>query len=216
MSGKRRYELRQRAERVEETRRRIVEATVELHRSLGPAATHISEIARRAGVQRVTVYNHFPDEASLFAACSAHWRDLHPAPDIDAWQRVADAGHRLRFGLGELYAWFRETEPMTANVLRDAEVKPALRPVVVDGLGAYLEAARGVLAEPLRARGRNRARVAAALRLATDFHAWRALRPLGDREAADLAAAIVELAANAPARPGRRPSFRGPRVSAEP
>ena len=84
-AGKRKYELKKRAEQVEATRRRITEATVELHRTVGPAATQISEIARRAGVQRVTVYNHFPDEAALFAACSAHWRALHPAPDPAAW-----------------------------------------------------------------------------------------------------------------------------------
>src|SRR5687767_12284333 len=122
MSVKRKYELKQRAKGVEETRRRIVAATVELHRSVGPAATRVSEIARRAGVQRVTVYSHFPDEAALLAACSAHWRSLHPAPDPAGWRAVAGAGERLRLGLQELYAWYRETEAMTANVLRDAEL----------------------------------------------------------------------------------------------
>src|SRR5438067_7992681 len=126
MATKRKYELKKRAERLAETRRRITETTVELHRTVGPAATQISEIARRAGVQRVTVYNHFPDEPSLLAACSSHWRDLHPAPDPAAWLALEDAGERLRVGLGELYAWFRETEPMTANILRDAALMPAL------------------------------------------------------------------------------------------
>ena len=124
MAEKRKYELKQRGEQLEETRRRITEATIELHRTVGPAATQISEIARRAGVQRVTVYNHFPDDASLLAACSAHWRALHPAPDPAAWLATGDPGTRLRLGLGELYAWYRETEPMTANVLRDAELYP--------------------------------------------------------------------------------------------
>src|SRR5437868_14163490 len=140
MTGKRKYELKQRAERLEETRRRITEATLELHCTRGPAATQISEIARRAGVQRVTVYNHFPDDASLFAACSAHWRDLHPAPDPSSW------GGDLRPALRELYAWYRETEPMTANVLRDAQTLPALRAIVDGGLGAYLDAVREILA----------------------------------------------------------------------
>ena len=79
MTGKRKYELKKRAERLAETRRRITEATVELHRTVGPAATQINEVARRAGVQRMTVYNHFPDESSLLAACSAHWRSPHSA-----------------------------------------------------------------------------------------------------------------------------------------
>src|SRR5262252_5337560 len=126
----RKYELKQRAEQVEETRRRIVEATSRLHLERGPAATSIAEVARRAGVQRRTVYNHFPDDAALFEACSAHWRALHPPPDPTAWTDV-------RQGLQELYAWYGETEPMTANVLRDVEVLPSLRAVVEPGFGAY-------------------------------------------------------------------------------
>jgi AcrR family transcriptional regulator len=183
----RKYELKQRAERVEETRQRIVEATVDLHLTRGPAATQITEVARRAGVQRRTVYNHFPDDAALFAACSAHWRARHPAPDPAGW-------NDLRQGLRELYAWYRETEPMTANVLRDAQVLPSLRRVIEPGLGAYLEAARRVLGRGL---GRGR-RVEAAIRLVTDFHAWRALASLGEDEAAELAAGLVETAAGRP------------------
>jgi AcrR family transcriptional regulator len=195
MSEKRKYELRKRAERLAETRRRILEATVELHRTVGPAATQINEVARRAGVQRMTVYNHFPDEASLLGACSAHWRGLHPAPDPAAWRAEPDLGARLRLGLRQLYAWYRETEPMTANVLRDAEIMPTLRPIIQGGLLRYLDQARQVLVEPASVRGRRRARVEAASRAAVDFHAWRALASLGDAEAADLAAGLVELAA---------------------
>jgi AcrR family transcriptional regulator len=179
----RKYELRQRAEKVEETRQRIVETTVALHLERGPAATSIAEVARRAGVQRRTVYNHFPDDAALFAACSAHWRAQHPAPDPAGW---AD----LRQGLRELYAWYRETEPMTAHVLRDAEVMPSLRRVIEPGLGAYTDAVRVALA---KGRGRGR-RVEAAIRLVTAFQGWRALAPLGEEEAVELAAEIVERA----------------------
>lgn len=180
----RKYEQKQRAEQVEETRRRIVEATVDLHLTRGPAATQIAEVARRAGVQRRTVYNHFPDDEALLAACSGHWRALHPAPDPDGWTD-------LRQGLRELYAWYRETEPMTANVLRDAEALPALQRVIDRGFGVYLEAVQTSLAEGYA----GSRRVAAALRLVTDFHAWRALSPLGDEEAAELSAGLVELAA---------------------
>ena len=195
MTEKRKYELRRRAERQEETRRRITEATVELHGAVGPAATRISEIARRAGVQRMTVYNHFPDEASLFAACSAHWQAQHPAPAPAAWVALADPHERLRAALRDLYAWYRETEPMLGNVLRDMETLPALRSVIEGGRGRYLETVRELLAEPFRVRGRRRERVDAALRAALDFHLWRALAPLGDAEAAELAAGLVELAA---------------------
>jgi AcrR family transcriptional regulator len=191
MAEKRKYELKKRAERLADTRRRITEATVELHRTVGPAATRINEVARRAGVQRMTVYNHFPDDSSLFAACSAHWRALHPAPDPAAWRATEDPGARLRLGLGELYAWYRETEPMTANVLRDAQILPALRPIIEGGLLRYLDQVRQVLAEPIG----GGERVAAAVRAAVDVHLWRALAPLGDADAAELAAGLVELAA---------------------
>jgi AcrR family transcriptional regulator len=192
----RKYELKQRAEQVEETRRRIVEATVDLHLAHGPAATSIAEVARRAGVQRRTVYNHFPDDSSLFTACSAHWRAQHPAPDPAGWTD-------LRQGLRELYAWYRATEPMTAHVLRDAEILPSLRRVIEPGLAAYAGAVRSALG---KGQGRSR-RVDAAIRLVTDFHAWRALSPLGDEEAVELAAELVELARRdrprRRARPGR-------------
>jgi AcrR family transcriptional regulator len=195
MGEKRKYELKKRAERLAETRRRITEATVELHRTVGPAATHLNEVARRAGVQRMTVYNHFPDDTSLLAACSAHWRALHPTPDLAGWRSVADPAARLRLGLRELYGWYRETEPMTGNILRDAELLPALRPILEGGLLRYLDQARRVLTEPLGVRGRRRQRVDAAARAAVDLHTWRALAPLGDAEAADLAATLIELAA---------------------
>lgn len=195
MTGRRKYELKQRAERQAETRRRIVEATVELHRTVGPAATHIAEVARRAGVQRLTVYNHFPDDGALIAACSAHWRAQHPAPDPAEWLACDDSSERLRLALARLYAWFRETEAMTGRVLRDAELVPALGAVLDAGLMAYLERVRETLVAPFRARGRRRARIEAAARAAVDFHLWRALSPLGDDAAADLAAGLVELAA---------------------
>ncbi len=194
MRETRKYELKKRAEQLQETRRRITEATVELHCSVGPAATRIAEVARRAQVGRMTVYNHFPDDASLFSACSAHWRALHPAPDACRWRAVEDPGQRLRVALRELYAWFRETEPMTANVLRDMEQLPALQDVVERGLGRYLDTAHQLLVAPYRARGRRRARIDAAVGAALDFHLWRALAALGDDEAAELAAGLVELA----------------------
>src|SRR6476469_3748045 len=99
MSPKRKYELKARAEAQEETRRRITEATVGLHLEVGPAQTTISEIAKRAGVQRLTVYNNFPDEASLLGACSAHYTAQHPPPDPATWMAIPDPGDRTRSAL---------------------------------------------------------------------------------------------------------------------
>src|SRR3954454_19384323 len=94
-STDRKYELKERARRQDETRRRITEATVELHRTVGAARTTISAIAEKAGVERLTVYRHFPDEGSLFDACSAHWIEANPLPDPAAWAAIADPDERL-------------------------------------------------------------------------------------------------------------------------
>ena len=75
--------MKERARRKAETRERIVEATVALHTSIGPARTTISAVAERAGVERHTVYAHFPDDGSLLRACSAHWEARHPSPDFE-------------------------------------------------------------------------------------------------------------------------------------
>lgn len=166
-----------------------------LHQEIGPAATQISEVARRAGVQRATVYNHFPDDRSLFAACSAHWRSLHPSPDPVRWLAVSDPGERLRAALGELYSWYRETAAMTGNVLRDAQTLPALHGVIEGGLLRYLSGIPDILSDPFNTRGRRRERILRSAGAVVDFQFWRALEPLGDADAAELGAGLVELAA---------------------
>src|SRR4051812_23166765 len=100
-SNARKYELKKRAERQDETRQRIVEAAVALHEQLGPASTPISAIAERAGVGRPTVYRHFPDERSLFTACTGHYMAQHQLPDITAWRQIAEPEERVRFALLE-------------------------------------------------------------------------------------------------------------------
>src|SRR6266516_7139534 len=93
---KRPYRLKRRAVAEQRTRLRITKSTVELHGTLGPARTSISAVAERAGVRRSTVYRHFPDEASLFSACTSHWMAANPLPDLDRWAAIDDADKRLR------------------------------------------------------------------------------------------------------------------------
>ena len=124
---KRTYRKQHRAELEEQTRRRITESTVELHGTLGPARTSISAVAEHAGVRRSTVYRHFADEAALFAACTAHWTAANPPPDLAAWAEIDDPDQRLRAGLGQLYAYYRQTEPMLTNLHRDEQTMPIVR-----------------------------------------------------------------------------------------
>src|SRR2546423_5155408 len=102
----RKYELKRRAENVEETRRKIVEAAVDLHGTVGPARTTVSAIAERAGVQRQTYYRHFPEERDLLHACSGLWEERHPPPDVAGLREIADGPERLRAGLTGLYSFY--------------------------------------------------------------------------------------------------------------
>src|SRR3954464_9689242 len=166
----RRYELKERARRQEETRQRIVDATVALHREVGPARTTIAEVARRAGVGRVTVYNHFPDDVSLLAACSAHFVATNPPPDPGAWIEIPDPEARLRAALEQVYAYFRENAAMVGNVARDAALVPALAEVLGrSGAREHAEAMRDVLLGGRGLRGSARRHVRAAIALALDL-----------------------------------------------
>src|SRR5438477_1538997 len=106
----RKYELKARAEKQAATRRRIVEATSALHEEVGPARTTVAEIARRAGVQRLTVYTHFPDEEQLITACQEHYFAQQPPPDLASAFALRDPVRRLRAVLTLLYGWYRQTE----------------------------------------------------------------------------------------------------------
>src|SRR3954451_11758485 len=127
---RRQYRKQQRAADEERTRRRITEATVALHETVGPLHTTVKAVAERAGVQRATVYRHFPDEGALFAACSAHWLERHDPPDPAPWAAIADPDERLRVALGAMYRFYREGEAMMANVRRDEAYVETLAPLL--------------------------------------------------------------------------------------
>ena len=193
---KRPYVMKRRAELEEHTRARITESTVELHDTLGPSRTSISAIAEHAGVRRSTVYRHFPDEESLFAACSSHWRAANPPPDLGRWGAIEEPDDRLRSALEELYADYRRTESMRANLLRDQATMPIIGKLL-GGWREYLAAAADTLMAGRRVRGAARRRAAAAIGHALAFTTWRSLardEGLDDRQAADLMCRLVAAA----------------------
>src|SRR4029450_4707830 len=168
----RRYELKQRAQRQADTRRRILEATVARPAERGLVPTQVTDIAQRAGVDRVTVYRHFPDSASLFKACAAHYYQAHPPPDPTGWAAIADPEARLRHGLGEVYAYWADNAEMAANVLRDAQVLGHL------GVGRRLLGLQRDATEGLTsgwAPADQQPALAATIRVAVDFHTWQRL-----------------------------------------
>jgi AcrR family transcriptional regulator len=202
MSKTRTYELKQRAERRQETRRRIVEAAVELHTSVGPARTTVAAIADRAGVTRPTVYAHFPDARSLLQACSAHVRETVPPPDATRWRSISDPAERLATALRDLYAYYERLAPLLENVQRDAAVMP-----VVAEMNAYrvryLEEIRDLLRDGWATDDAG-VGVRRAIGHALEFGTWHSLvrrQGCSIGEAAQLMVAFVVAAAAAPTRP---------------
>ena len=179
------YTLKRRAEQLEQTRQRIVDATVALHEELGPARTTVTAIAERAGVSRPTVYNQFPDDRSLFAACSGHWRAQHPMPELEEGE--------LEDTLAALYAFFAENRRMLTNIDRDARLLPAVGDVY-DHVLAVRARAADRHAERIAP---DDARVSAVTQLAFSFSTWQTLDAAGlDADAAaTLVASLAQSAA---------------------
>jgi AcrR family transcriptional regulator len=198
MSDKKRpYRKKRRAELEAETRRRITESAVDLHGSIGPARTSMSAVADRANVRRSTLYRHFPDEATLFEACSAHWNAANPPPDLGGWAAIEDPDERLERALEELYGFYRRTEQMIANLIRDEATNENVRRHF-GAFHGYMDAARDILMKGRRERGQTRVRVRAATGHALAFETWRSLvreQALGNAQAAKLMSGFIRAAA---------------------
>jgi AcrR family transcriptional regulator len=180
------YTLKRRAEQQADTRRRIVEAAVDLHGTVGPALTTFSIVAEHAGVQRHTLYAHFPDERSLSLACSALAMERDPLPDAEPWRAIADRRERLRAGLRAIYGWYERNAELAACVLRDAEHHALTREVAHMRMGPHMAAYGEVLGAKLSAKQR------AVLHLALSFFTWRTLVREGGLKAGAAVEAMVQ------------------------
>jgi AcrR family transcriptional regulator len=182
-SQTRKYALKARAEHQSATRRRIVEATASLHTEVGPARTTVAEIARRAGVQRLTVYNHFPDEKELFDACGAYWLSENPPPDPSVALATKNPTERLRAVLVPLYSWYRDTSRTIENMQRDRLVMPPLDAVMKIRLDRQLDDLSTALSAGFTKGSQSKQGVRAAVALAVDFWTWRRLAAEGMSDA---------------------------------
>jgi AcrR family transcriptional regulator len=199
------YKLKKRAERQEETRRRIARATLELHESIGPSLTTRSAIAERARVGRPTVYSHFPDDLSLGMACSSLEMSENPLPDPGPWREISDPEERLRVALADLYDYFRRRERLWANILRDLQMPHSkddpypqetddetMKPVL-----AHWERMKETLVEGWGASDGSFLLLRGAIGVALDFQTWRTMRRkqgLSDEQAIELMAGMVRCA----------------------
>jgi AcrR family transcriptional regulator len=189
----RKYELKARAESQRETRDRIAQAAAELHEEKGVARTTVADIARRAGVTRLTVYNHFADLSELIPACAGHYEAQHPKPDLGDVLAQAEPGERVRGALAELYGWYRETETMYGKLFSDRASVPELDRFLEQNVDRMQAELADDLSAAFGFRGRRAERTRALIRLALDFWTWRRLarEGLDDPAAADLMAAAI-------------------------
>ena len=172
------YRLRRRLESIEGTRRRITAAAFDLHATIGPARTTISAIAERAGVQRHTVYHHFPDLDALFEACTVHGMQVTGIPDPEGWYTIEDPGERLDHGLAELYGYYRANETMLTNVLGGID-PTAPPPAGPDPFEIRMRGLAAALLGGSSARGDAGRRLGAVVVHALAFETWRSLSGAG-------------------------------------
>ena len=185
---KRKYTKTLRAKKQENTRERIVEATVALHEELGPAKTSIKAIAEKAGVQRLTVYRYFPDEFVLLEACTGHWFNIHPPPDLAEWESLTDAAKRSHAALLAFYRYYRATETMLTGAYRDYDAVEAMR-APMNRVETYLDQVRDDLLTHWKVKGKRKQQLSLTLRHCLRFTTWQALKNenLSDTQIVELA-----------------------------
>jgi AcrR family transcriptional regulator len=173
--NKRKYTKTRRAEQQEQTRERIVEAVMALHEELGPANTSIKAVAEKAGVQRLTVYRYFPDDISLFQACTSQWLKLNPPPDTAEWANTSQADERCYVALLAFYRYYSQTETMWAGAYRDVATVEALQQPMAR-FEAYLDQVRDDLLTPWKATGKRKQQLSVTLRHGLQFTTWQSLK----------------------------------------
>ena len=184
---KRKYTQTRRAVQQQQTRTQIVEAAMALHEALGPAATSIKAVAERAGVQRLTVYRHFPDEASLFHACTTHWLALHPPPALSGWAKINGPRERTHAALSAFYRYYRQTRRMWRSAYRDVDQVEGLKKSMAE-FENYLQQVQGDLLAAWQARGKQSEALSVTLRHTLRFNTWQSLHESGltDEQMSDL------------------------------
>lgn len=198
----RKYELKARAEGQERTRQRIAKVAAGLHEEVGPAETTVAEIARRAGVSRLTVYKHFPDNAALYPACSAHYASEHPLPDFAAALAPEDPVDRVRSLLGTVYGdLYRERQGMMRNLYRDRHLDPALDEFMGDNLDVAIAGFADALVAAFEIEADRTARLRSLIAVALEFWTWDRLtgEGMGDDAAAELMTDAIAAVASVPA-----------------
>jgi AcrR family transcriptional regulator len=166
----RKYEQKERATSMGRTRDRIIEATLALHSSVGPGRTSIAQIAERAGVQRHTVYRHFPSQQELLEACSQHYWTTHQWRPVECWSDVRDAAS-LQRELTALYGFYEQNQDVIFRTLHDAAEDPGIE-VSLRAYREYVAAVRASLVGSLASSSAGSPDLEVMIEHALAFETW--------------------------------------------
>ena len=184
----RKYSMDRRSATVDETRRRIVEATMALHDEQGILATSMQDIAARADVALGTVYRHFPTIEDLVPACGGRNFELNPPPNRAVFAGLPTRAERARALIAAYYAHYALHPRMFEIGMAEAEKLPALAAFMDDGKAHLLRLVTEAIAPTPS--GADAFKLAVAL---CSFSSWQALTQAGfsSDAAAALASAIL-------------------------
>ena len=111
----RKYTMDKRKAAMEETRQRILEATLALHSEKGIFGTSWQDIAHRADVSVGTVYKHFPSLDELVPACGELMYAITRPPSLEDAPEIFAGAHsleeRLERLISELFDFYERGAP---------------------------------------------------------------------------------------------------------
>jgi len=184
----RKYSLGKRAQSVEETRRRIVDATFELHNEKGILSTSMQDVAERADVALRTVYYHYPSINDLVQGCAYKVIALLAPPTPAIFDGLTTVEARVRRLVRELFAMY-ERGAHQIETARCQQNEVAALAGFVANEAAMREALVREALRPFKVRPRAVREVTAL----TDFYVWKAFKQqeLTTHQAAEVVSGAV-------------------------
>jgi len=170
----RKYSMQARSTAVEETRQRIVDATVELHNEQGISGTSMQDVADRAGVALATVYRHFPSLDELIPACGGRNLELNPPPTAAVFDGLETGEQRIAALVAALHANYERGSRSYEVAIAEVHTIPVLARFMAE-VSAHLADLVATAAKPFKPDS-TQLKLAVGL---CDFLVWRALTATG-------------------------------------
>ncbi len=165
----RKYTLGKRSESIEDMRRRIVDATVELHSEKGVLATSMQDVAERANVALRTVYNHYPTIEDLVGGCGQKVIEILSPPTPTIFDGLTTVEERMLKLVRELFAMY-ERGSVQLEVARCEQSKVAGLADFVTNERVLRNELVGEALRPFEVRRGARKEIV----VLTDYYVWKA------------------------------------------